>query len=262
MLNGGPFFWKSQHQDNVSLSPSEAGFIVAKPRNDLPSRNSHWFWMCLNQNHPSHESCLHCYERKSSAPIHSAVTLTFANTLCANSSKLGFPTRAFAHTQTLNGGWRPHQELRHWYSSGTDRPWLRMFFLLLVSYVASGADFECWIRKLRLYMYFLLDYSCVKFFSRFWCASGAELSLLFFLLLCLGFVFVSYFLGMWDVLGGGCVPALQRTFWVGSASLALLRCHLGVSCMVALPLGRAASGGAVRARLGWWKSVWIYQVLT
>jgi len=29
MMNGGPIFWKSRRQDNVSLSTSEAEFVAA-----------------------------------------------------------------------------------------------------------------------------------------------------------------------------------------------------------------------------------------
>jgi len=46
MMSGGPLYWKSRRQDNVSLSTSEAEFVAASQARQLPVKktNSQDLW--------------------------------------------------------------------------------------------------------------------------------------------------------------------------------------------------------------------------
>jgi len=93
----------------------------------------------------------------------SLITSASNNTLCANSSSLGFSSSCLcAHTKRwLTPSPRP---CRHQHSSGMDTSWLVVFLLPLAFYVASGADFERWLWALRFHIVFrLIDF--VFFFS-------------------------------------------------------------------------------------------------
>jgi len=72
MMNGGPIFWKSRRQDNISLSTSEAEFVTASQtvQEVIYLRKTPWFWIpaICSHWHLWRQLGIHLFERKPCAP--------------------------------------------------------------------------------------------------------------------------------------------------------------------------------------------------
>ena len=130
IMSGGPISWTSRRQDNVSLSTSEAKFVMASQagqeamylREMLTDFGYSQTISTLSYIHSSlrRQSCLRCYEQESGAPeilsSHRHQTILHAQT------RPGWVSQARPFVQRTKWWLTPSpRACHHQHSSGTDR---------------------------------------------------------------------------------------------------------------------------------------------